>query len=721
MSRTPIENQADLRIGFVEFVAPDDIKVQLDLEAPEEIAANAGIPRHFPRINNYVIIPNEGGYIVCQVEWINIERSPFPKRQGYKDYGLIDLPFPIRKMKVMPVGILKSFTRDTFKFNRGVHSFPSIGSPVLMPTDNQLGSIIKSGSNRRVYIGNSPLAGNEKVKIDPDRLFGRHLAVLGNTGSGKSCTVAGLIQWSLEATKQEGNANARFIILDPNGEYGKVFGDKARVLQVDGELDNNKLEVPLWLWNSEEWKAFTQAKPGAQLPLLKRSLRAMRNGELEYTDDPQFKVKNFLGIILHSSVSSENKGEPFKAFPHSKNFTERMIKWNESLESFDDLGLHSLTDQIQELIDNHRIVRDNGWTDYPIYNIQEITDLIDGIREKFKEFGGNTSELFPRNEDTPIPFNGEILLDYITALAQETGNEQYLEFLIERIRTLLADSRLSSIIGDETEKEFDKWLINYLGDTTKQSITIIDLSLVPTEIVHIITTVISRIVFEALQRYRKINQEILPTVLVMEEAHSFISRYNDANESESSAICTKAFEKIAREGRKFGLGLVISSQRPSELSPTVLSQCNSFILHRISNSIDQDLVAKLLPDNFRGLLRELPSLPSQMAILLGWASELPILMKIRDLPKEQRPQSEDPDFWNVWTRKDEKENLVEREVDWKKISDDWQGLVVNENEESSSINEIETASNEGDDLNNLPDDLEEDYNPFDSDEDDLPF
>ena len=126
------------------------------------------------------------------------------------------------------------------------------------------------------------------------------------------------------------------------------------------------------------------------------------------------------------------------------------------------------------------------------------------------------------------------------------------------------------------------------------------------------------------------------------------------------------FEKIAREGRKFGLGLVLSSQRPSELSPTVLSQCNSFLLHRISNDKDQELVHRLLPDNMRGILREIPSLPSQYAVLLGWASELPVMVKIRTLQKSQCPQSDDPDYWDVWTKR------KERKIDWCKIANEWQ-------------------------------------------------
>ena len=150
---------------------------------------------------------------------------------------------------------------------------------------------------------------------------------------------------------------------------------------------------------------------------------------------------------------------------------------------------------------------------------------------------------------------------------------------------------------------------------------------------HIITAVMARVTLEVLQRYRRQNNgATLPTVLVMEEAHTFIKRYNADTENENAtAMCTKVFEKIAREGRKYGLGLVLSSQRPSELSPTVISQCNSFLLHRLSNDRDQELVGKLVPDNLRGLLRELPSLPSRNAILLGWASELPVMVRMNYL------------------------------------------------------------------------------------------
>lgn len=246
MLTTPIEYLASLRVGTVEYISPDRIEVQLDIESPDSVALNTGTPRNFPRINSYVMIPIDLGFVVGQVSWITIQRSPYPKRSGFQDFGLIDLPFPLRKMELQPVGTLCA-TEATYKFKRGLETFPSVGDIVILPTEEQLRSIIESGENRRVHIGNSPLLGNAKVMIDPDRLFGRHLAVLGNTGSGKSCSVAGLIRWSLDSARKNlldntDSVNSRFIILDPNGEYSKAFADKqdANIYTVNIEAGDEK-------------------------------------------------------------------------------------------------------------------------------------------------------------------------------------------------------------------------------------------------------------------------------------------------------------------------------------------------------------------------------------------------------------------------------------------------------------------------------------------------
>jgi DNA helicase HerA-like ATPase len=256
---------------------------------------------------------------------------------------------------------------------------------------------------------------------------------------------------------------------------------------------------------------------------------------------------------------------------------------------------------------------------------------------------------------------------------------QFIATLTMRIRMMLADQRLGPIVAPTEHQPFEEWLESYIGTTnaTSGQIAILDLSLIPSDVLHIIVAVIARVVFEATQRYRKLNGDELPTVLVLEEAHSFIQR-RDTPEggTPGTNMCRETFERIAREGRKFGLGLVLSSQRPSELSPTALAQCNTFLLHRIVNDRDQQLVARLVPDNLGELLRDLPNLPSRQAILLGWATPVPVLVEINELPLEHRPRSSDPRFWAVWTGAD-------RPIDWRAIAADWSATPVQVDEEGA--------------------------------------
>ncbi len=696
MSLSPLAYADSLRIGTIDFVSPDEIKVLLDIEAPEGVALNTSSPRPFPRINGYVLIPSDEGHLVAQVEWITIERSQYPKRKGMQDFGLVDLPYPLRKMSLNPLGslVLERSTdgHEVYRFRRGVESYPTVGGAVLLPTQNQLRAIVESGENRRVKIGISPLAANAEVLIDPDRLFGRHLAVLGNTGSGKSCSVAGLIRWSMDSAKKARNdgsdPNARFIVLDPNGEYANTFRDmsKVRVFAVEPSDGIEQLHVPLWLWNSAEWSAFTQASAKTQRPTLIQALRSVRDGAVEASVTPSHEMRRFLRTVVGVIQIERNTGRPWGSFPHPKNFFEKIKKFQEGLEEDASFGTEEI-DALKAVKDKIAAFSSARSGQYPTYDFTkpEVEEFLHLVQSAHSAFGGSDTDILPIDADIPREFTGDQLLRSVEANAELLNVSEYVETMLMRIRTILSDSRMKNITGQADTISLHGWLTKYIGDSqaSNGTVTVIDLSLVPAEVSHIITAVIARMTLEALQRYRKLHKgKSLPTVLVMEEAHTFIKRYpDDADNHSSAAICCQVFEKIAREGRKFGLGLVLSSQRPSELSPTVLSQCNSYLLHRISNDRDQELVHKLVPDNLRGLLRDLPSLPSRNAILLGWASELPVLVQINSLPEKQRPKSDDPDFWNVWSGKDLKGNNVERTVDWKVIADDWQ-QVSNSQEEN---------------------------------------
>lgn len=691
---TPIERLSNLVVGMVESVSPVEVRIVLELDAPHATALNTGTPAAFPRLNGYVLIPNEAGATVAYITWIGIERSPFPKRSGFKDFGLIDLPFPLRKMSVSPVGTLTS-RRDRasettkYELTRGVVAFPSVGDQVLMPTPEQVEAIVGAkDSDKRVRIGASPLASNAAIMVDPDKLFGRHLAVLGNTGSGKSCTVAGLIRWSMEAADKaiqgagkNGAPNARFIVLDPNGEYAKAFadqGDKLRLFRVPPVVaGEHPLDVPAWLWSGHEWTAVAHAQPGAQRPVLMQGLRELKSGQMEGVPREAMIRRYLVSYSIRISALLNTGTQAFAGGVRQRFECARMLERIASdcaqfageVEGPTSTELATIAATTTTVVDSRR--SGNYFNDFAVADLESVRDPLNTLAQTLPDMGNAA----PISEDAPLFFNVNMLAEHLERVATEQGGNLagFISTLGLRIRGMLADHRLGAVIARDPPTSFDSWLKDYVGDNGASNgpLAVVDLSLVPSEVVHIVVSVLARLVFESLQRYRRSHptDRTLPTVLVLEEAHSFVRRGKDDDgpTDTPAQLCREVFERIAREGRKFGLGLVLSSQRPSELSPTVLAQCNTFLLHRIVNDADQNLVARLVPDNVGGLLRELPSLPSRQAILLGWAAPIPVLVEVDELPYEHRPRSADPDFWDVWTLAEE------RVVDWHAIARDWSG------------------------------------------------
>jgi uncharacterized protein len=700
----------NLTIGTIESVSPIEIKVLLEVDAPQNVAINTGVPTHFPKINGYVLIPNETGAIVGVINWIGIQHSNYPIRKGFKDFDLIDLPFPLRKMVITPLGVLKKKKDSSYEIERGVYSYPSVGDNVILPTDKQLTAIVENPDGK-FEIGKAPIASNAPIKVNPDKLFGRHLAILGNTGSGKSCSVAGLIRWSLtEADKVKTNAqlNSRFIILDPNGEYFDAFNDlgskKVRKFTIkldDSDTDFEQLKIPAWMWNSQEWISFSQAAPGAQRPLLLQSLLNLKRGA-EIGSSKKIRLNSFLKSSCNSLVvyfASVPTGSRNPAFIE-------MCRVLENISS--DLKMHRQFVEIDELENYEKLISDfdiilanRSWAAgrYNPFSFEDINSMHQLIDVYLKANGETITPIDSINPDTPTPFQLDDLIPHLEQLAQNQGGNivQFVQMLSLRMRFLFSDERLNGVVQPKEDITLLDWLNQYIGSNEAENgqITLIDLSLIPSDIIHVVVAVLSRLTFEAIQRYRKIYKKELPTTIVLEEAHTFLREFNN----NTNNICLETFERIAREGRKFGLSMVLSSQRPSELSQTVLSQCNTFLLHRIVNDRDQDLVRKLVPDSLSGLLKELPILPSRKAILVGWAFPIPVLVEMRFLDKEHRPQSNDPNFWDVWTGKEK------REIDWTKIANDWQGIkTTEENVAVPLADKKEPVSNDIDEKNETTED-----------------
>lgn len=664
------------------------------------MALNTGSPTAFPRVNSYLTIPIESGVVVGQVESIAVSMSNFPRRTGLKDFDLIDLPFPQRRISLTPVGVLAperigNGVETQLSLRRGVTALPSVGDVVHLPDPSQLEAILRPvGTNPRVLIGSSPIAPELTIQVDPDILFGQHLAVLGNTGSGKSCTVAGLIRWSLIAARDdmasEGRAkppNARFIVLDPNGEYRHAFDDLP--IQVDrfqlgaedpDDPQTKMLTTPAWLWNSEEWAALTAAAPQTQRPLLMQALRELRGSGLQ--DIPTLErlrvvlddYRRRLSSMLEEGPSAygldfqtrQSTGDLFVTLERECTGFGKQIRKSDP----DSQVLPALRRALQAA--REAAAKDAQY--YESFTTEQVRTVLDAVTEAMSALPLNARPRSTATEDSPIPFDIPSLPERLRQVAArtQTGNQtaSFIATLVMRIETMLGDERVQPLVAPTETRPLDEYLADFLGGADREDrVAVIDLALVPSDVLHLTIAVLGRTLFEAVQRHRRKAQSTVPTTLVLEEAHRFVRARSWMGETESPslALCREAFERIAREGRKFGMGLVVSSQRPTEISPTVLSQCNSYILHRLVNGSDQDAVARVVPDTVGGMLSGLPSLPAAEAIVLGAVTPIPVLAQIRHLEPEHRPRSENPPFWATWTHR------RRLKLDWSGVAADWQG------------------------------------------------
>ena len=273
----------------------------------------------------------------------------------------------------------------------------------------------------------------------------------------------------------------------------------------------------------------------------------------------------------------------YTGFAQRNGFAKSLIALKEGLEAYEvsvgaDL-LQALVEQIDAVLNE----REGFGGKYEAFSEPDLDSIIVSLWELIEELPA-TSEIPMGNEDLPLEFDAD----------------------------LLADERIRPILVPDEKPTLEEWLREYLGTGEDSTVAVIDLSLIPSDVVELVVAVMGRMIFEALQRHRRIHKKALPTTLVLEEAHAFVRYHPPGAEFQSPGeMCVRTFERIAREGRKFGLGLVLASQRPSELSPTILAQCNSFLLHRLVNDLDQSLVRKLVPDNLAGMLEDLPSLPTR--------------------------------------------------------------------------------------------------------------
>jgi len=334
--------------------------------------------------------------------------------------------------------------------------------------------------------------------------------------------------------------------------------------------------------------------------------------------------------------------------------------------------LENLQSKLGEVLDSRRGDRGFQWK-YIVTGLHatECDSLIKLIDEVLDSFGvKRVIDDSLMVDDVPSPFNAQRLVNLLPLLAIESESAKWISPLVERLRIAMTDRRQALICDWKEEETLMTWLQDYAPDGSNNQVTVIDLSLIPSHVLHTIVAVFVRVLIESMERCYRLGTGLnAPKILVVDEAHRLMSRTKGVTTDDQTVLpgqlCRESFERVAREGRKFGLSLVIASQRPADLSETVLSQCNTFLLHRIVSDRDQRFVERLMPDSLGGLIQELPVLPEQTGLLVGWAADIPVLVRISDLDEEYQPKSTDPDFAGLW------KGEWDPKAGWEEVVADW--------------------------------------------------
>jgi uncharacterized protein len=561
MTHEPITNGINAQVIAV---FPDKVRIVVDdLE-------NFKVAEESLKVGSYLkIADNENAVLIAIIENFQIVVG-----DGKRDYVI----------EAFPLGIL----RDG-KFERGGDSLAIPPKEVKPATIDDIRKIYQDSVKNSESFCFSSLASNKNVRvpINGNKFFNKHIAVVGSTGSGKSHTLATIIQNAVVA--KDGNVaalnNSHVIVFDIHSEYKSAFPDA-------NFIDISNLVLPYWMLNSEELEEFfldTEANDHNQRNIFKEAI--IKDRREKFTGSESDKQK----IHLDSPVLFDI----LKVLQHANT-------------------------KNTELVDSGDV------------------------------YAASNKEKAGQPKLTQGSLYGK-LTNFVNRLENKVNDSRLDFFLGERSKSVTFEETLQSLLGYQSKAE--------------ANVTVIDLSGVPFEVLSITVSLISRLIFEYGYIYKrlrcakdpneKINSDV-PILLVYEEAHKYVPN-SELSKYRSSKI---SIERIAKEGRKYGVTLLLASQRPSEISETIFSQCNNFVTMRLTNPVDQGYVKKLLPDSLGSLIDKMASFKQGEALLVGESIVLPSIVQID--PCVHAPSSNDIPYWELWKEEWKGIDMAAIKAEWYK-------------------------------------------------------
>nr|WP_321456279.1 DUF87 domain-containing protein [uncultured Cohaesibacter sp.] len=660
-------------IGKIISVSADRLVVEMHRGSDNFTVVGFDDVHYVATLGSYLMAPTQSEYVVLEV--IGLREKDFPPATG--GGSEMNKAAAAKFLDVVPVGSMP-VKGGSFRF--GVSTFPPLYADALYARDEDLDRIFDAahspdpatkrdagGAKQRgtvphtIEIGTSAVFKDYPVKAQLDTLFGGHVAVLGNTGSGKSCTVASIIQSVFDRTKEFEAIGAAFVIFDVNGEYRpafenlpwKIHSSYFKATSSDAEAEGlevgflgadlvDRFRLPHWFMTVDEWALLLRASEKTQLPALRTALglttlfqeTPFEDLRVGVTDELEC-VRNHVLAKIILSILNDDSSVPSKegrilAMLHTFS-TEEICR--ETIKS----GLYNDYGQFKD-----------GRNSTTQGNYEAILTLLQNYV--------TDEPVLPSYGNAPFSFERlQAALDLALFYEEANGNKQirdYCSQLVTRLKSVSDNPDFeflrASVEGlQDHDREPTHFVDRLLGIARqgahyekKQQLCIIDLNDASDEIVELASAVVARLIFDRMRRATPRNK--MPVHLILEEAHRYISERPSRFAIDAGII----FQRIAKEGRKYGAFLIVASQRPSELSKTVLSQCNNFIIHRIQNPDDLLQIKQMTPFISETVLRRLPSLPKQHALIFGSAVKIPTTFRVRDA--DPTPNSDDTQVRDLW-------------------------------------------------------------------------